>query len=387
MQARAVHQAIASRQPVVRSGRATICAAVLRAGLWLCLIVIGSLIGVLAASLPADPTARALLVAGVGATALALVLLVVFRLAQCLTAAMRLAEEAAGRIATDPMPAAAGTGFAELDAVLAKAGAVRADRDAAAEGAKTAGLAVLKRREEELSDRIARLNAALDTLSLGFLLYDRDHRLLVVNRRYHEIYQLPPGAVTPGMPASEVLRRNVQSGNLPDRSESEQLAEIGALIRSDAVPTQIQHLADGRVVAVEIRPIDGGGFVAIYEEATRALERRGPHRPHGSARCRDRPSQSRPAARADRRGDHSGTARHRFRRALSRPRQLQAGQRHPRPRGGRRVAAGRWRTASGPACARSIPSPASAATSLPSSRPRSGNRRMPRPWLSASSTW
>ncbi|MER2248873.1 EAL domain-containing protein [Methylorubrum podarium] len=192
-----------------------------RAGLRLCLIVAGSAVTALAASFSAEPVSRALLVAGAGAAALALALLTLRRLVHDLTVAMR---------PTD--------------------------------------ITILRRREEELSDRVARLHAALDTLSLGFLLYDRDHRLLVVNRRYHEIYRLPPGAVTPGMPALEVLRRNVIAENLSDASEAEQVAEIGALMGADAVPTQIQHLADGRVVAIEIQPIDGGGFVAIYEEAT-----------------------------------------------------------------------------------------------------------------------
>ncbi|AMB43993.1 hypothetical protein Y590_03745 [Methylobacterium sp. AMS5] len=40
-------------------------------------------------------------------------------------------------------------------------------------------MTALKPREDALSDRIARLYAALDTLSLGFLLYDPDHRLVV----------------------------------------------------------------------------------------------------------------------------------------------------------------------------------------------------------------
>ena len=192
-----------------------------RAGLRLCLIVAGLAVAALAASFSAEPVSRALLVAGAGAAALALALLTLRRLVHDLTVATR---------PTD--------------------------------------ITMLRRREEELSDRVARLHAALDTLSLGFLLYDRDHRLLVVNRRYHEIYRLPPGAVTPGMLALEVLRRNVIAENLSDSSEAEQVAEIGALMGADAVPTQIQHLADGRVVAIEIQPIDGGGFVAIYEEAT-----------------------------------------------------------------------------------------------------------------------
>ncbi|HEV2544230.1 MAG TPA: EAL domain-containing protein [Methylobacterium sp.] len=204
---------------------------VLRAGLWLCLTVTGLASAAFAASFSADPAARALLIAGAGAAALALVLLALRQLHRRLGAAM----------------ATAGQG----------------------DGARSAAdIAGLERRVEELSDRIARLNAALDTLSLGFLLYDGDHRLLVINRRYHEIYRLPTGAVTPGMPAQEVLRRSVMAESRSDRSEAEQLAEIDALMGADAVPTQIQHLADGRIVAIEIQPIDGGGFVAIFEEVT-----------------------------------------------------------------------------------------------------------------------
>ena len=129
-------------------------------------------------------------------------------------------------------------------------------------------ITALKRRERGLAERVSRLYAALDTLSLGFLLYDAEDRLLVVNRRYHEIYRLPPGAVTPGLSAWEVLRINILAGNHPDLSEAELLAGIDEMKGPDAVPSQIQRLADGRIVAVEWQPISGGGFVAIYEDVT-----------------------------------------------------------------------------------------------------------------------
>ncbi|MGA4552187.1 putative bifunctional diguanylate cyclase/phosphodiesterase [Methylorubrum aminovorans] len=229
MQAQAEGCGAADRSSVPRRGVGGMRGNVLRAGLWLCLTVTGLAAAAFAASFSTEPASRALLIAGAGTAALALVLLALRQLVSGLGAAM--ARHGAGlRSATD--------------------------------------IAGLERREEELSDRIARLNAALDTLSLGFLLYDRDHRLLVINRRYHEIYRLPPGAVTPGMPAQEVLRRSVMAESRSDRSEAEHLAEIGALMGADAVPTQIQHLADGRIVAIEIQPIDGGGFVAIFEEVT-----------------------------------------------------------------------------------------------------------------------
>ena len=231
MQAQAECCGAADRSSVPPRGVGGLRGDVLRAGLWLCLTVTGLAAAAFAASFATEPASRALLIAGAGAAALTLILLVLRQLLHGLGAAM----------------ATAGHGAVPTSAT---------------------DIAALECRAEELSDRIARLNAALDTLSLGFLLYDRDHRLLVINRRYHEIYRLPQGAVTPGMRAQEVLRRSVMAESRSDRSEAEQLAEIGALMGADVVPTQIQHLADGRIVAIEIQPIDGGGFVAIFEEVT-----------------------------------------------------------------------------------------------------------------------
>ena len=273
MQAQAEGQEVAGRRTGLGSGqggRETVGRHLLRTGSGLCLTVAGFAAIALIASLSAEPTLRLTVVGGAAILALVLVCLILRRLARSLTRAMQAAESiapaTAPAVALRTLPACA-SGEAPPSNGLR----LIADRPRLGDGADPAiltDIAALKLREDALSDRIARLNAALDTLSLGFLLYDRDHRLLVVNRRYHEIYRLPPGAVTPGMSALEVLRSNVGVGDQPDRSEDECIAEIGVMMGADAVPTQIQHLADGRVVAVEIQPIAGGGFVAIYEEAT-----------------------------------------------------------------------------------------------------------------------
>ncbi|GAB6841242.1 diguanylate cyclase (GGDEF)-like protein [Methylorubrum rhodinum] len=122
-------------------------------------------------------------------------------------------------------------------------------------------------REDRLSERLSRLGAALDTMSQGFLLYDSAHRLLVANRRYHEIFRLAAGSVVVGMEATEVLRRNIEVGSHPSLSADEALAEIGGLIWSGSA-AQIQRLADGRHVSVEMRPLSCGGFAAFYEDVT-----------------------------------------------------------------------------------------------------------------------
>ena len=197
----------------------------------------------------------AALAAGVGGDALGLVL-----------------TEADGRVALCTAPAAGLRGLPDgAEADLADGRRALARRCTLPDGAAltllldvTAGRA----REEALSEHVTRLDAALDTMSQGFLLYDSEHRLRLANRRYHEIFRLPPGAVARGMSAADVLRRNVEAGSHPGRDPDAVLAEINALMRIGALPAQVQRLGSGQVVSAEMHPLPCGGFVAIYEDVT-----------------------------------------------------------------------------------------------------------------------
>ena len=129
-------------------------------------------------------------------------------------------------------------------------------------------ISVLKEQEARLTTTNLRLDAALDNMSQGLCLYDADHRLMVVNRRYCEIYGLAPGSVTAGMRAHDVLHHCIEAGNHPGRTLSDlQIEEAEAFGRSEH-RTFIQELGDGRIVAIEKRSIADGGFVATYEDVT-----------------------------------------------------------------------------------------------------------------------
>ena len=189
------------------------------------------------------------------------------------TVAVRLTE-ADGRLAL-ASPAADGAGRWEIrgdgDETASPDGRrFQAARAALPDGA---GLTLLfdvteaRAHEAGLRERLSRLETALDTMPQGLLLYDSGHRLLAVNRRYHEIVRLPPGRIVPGMAAADVLRLNIDGGSHSEASVEDALAEAGALLRSDST-TQIQRLPDGRVVSVATHPLPHGGFAAIYEDVT-----------------------------------------------------------------------------------------------------------------------
>ncbi len=148
---------------------------------------------------------------------------------------------------------------------------LRVSRSATQEGgfvAVCSDISVLKEQESGLTLTNLRLDAALDNMSQGLCLYDADHRLMVVNRRYSEIYNLPPGSVVPGMSAEAVLQRSLSAGHHPGASVADLLREAEIIFDSGRHRSHFQELDNGRVVAIEQRTTADGGFVATYDDVT-----------------------------------------------------------------------------------------------------------------------
>ena len=147
---------------------------------------------------------------------------------------------------------------------------LRVSRSATREGgfvAVCSDISVLKEQEARLTQTNLRLDAALDNMSQGLCLYDADRRLMVVNRRYFEIYGLAPGSLRVGLSATEVIAASIAAGNHPGRSLADLVAE-GAEAFGMTHNRLLQELGDGRLVAIETRATAHGGFVATYEDVT-----------------------------------------------------------------------------------------------------------------------
>src|SRR5262249_25974703 len=57
----------------------------------------------------------------------------------------------------------------------------------------------LKEREEQLRLENIKLDAALQNMSQGLVMFDRDGNLIVCNQKYAELYRLPPELIRPGV--------------------------------------------------------------------------------------------------------------------------------------------------------------------------------------------
>ena len=78
-----------------------------------------------------------------------------------------------------------------------------------------------REQEEKLQQRNLQFDTAINNMSQGLCFFDADHRLIVCNERYIEMYDLPSGRVGPGTPLSEVVDLRFEAGSFPAMTRDE----------------------------------------------------------------------------------------------------------------------------------------------------------------------
>jgi diguanylate cyclase (GGDEF)-like protein len=116
----------------------------------------------------------------------------------------------------------------------------------------------------------ARLEEAINHLSLGIVIFDEKREVIFCNGRYREMYGLSPEQVKPGTPTTELIRHRLDLGLKVQVAPDDYIRErVG---RDIALDTTVQEFADGRIIAYTVYPIPGGGGMATHEDITEREE-------------------------------------------------------------------------------------------------------------------
>jgi signal transduction histidine kinase len=126
----------------------------------------------------------------------------------------------------------------------------------------------LRRVSEQLSEQNLLFDAALNNMIQGLCMFGPDQRLIVVNRRYLEMYGFSPQVVKPGITLREIMEYSVAIGNYAPEEGERALAERPTQAARREQDVSLQRLRDGRVIAVMHQPLANGGSVATYEDVT-----------------------------------------------------------------------------------------------------------------------
>ena len=122
----------------------------------------------------------------------------------------------------------------------------------------------------------ATVEAALNNMSQGLVMFNSSNRLVVCNRRYHEMYGLSPDTVRPGGTLRELIEHRVVTGSFSAADAEEYIADIQASVVHGTFFSKITSLRDGRIISIVNHPTTDGGWVATHEDITeqkRAEER------------------------------------------------------------------------------------------------------------------
>lgn len=120
---------------------------------------------------------------------------------------------------------------------------------------------------EQLSEQYRRFDAALNNMSQGLCMLDSSLRVIVCNRRYIEMYGLPPEIVKPGVSMREIMEHSCELGDHPDTTGAKLYADYVERLR-EGEHTLHRHLSDGRIIKLNHKRMEHGGWVVTYEDVT-----------------------------------------------------------------------------------------------------------------------
>ena len=126
-------------------------------------------------------------------------------------------------------------------------------------------------------EQLARVNqwfeVALNNMARGLSMFDAEQRLIVCNKLYREIYDLPEELTRPGTPLADIVRyhvfRETGRGNPEDiEVQRRWIAQHVAELARGKSFTHTQHLKGGRTILVTNQPLSDGSWVDLQEDIT-----------------------------------------------------------------------------------------------------------------------
>jgi PAS domain S-box-containing protein len=112
-----------------------------------------------------------------------------------------------------------------------------------------------------------RLRNAIDNMSQGLNVFDRQGRITIVNRRYLEMYNLSADVVKPGCTLRQLIQARKDTGIFTGDVDSYCKKIMDELAQANRMSHYVQA-SDGRIVLAKNEPLPDGGWVSTHEDIT-----------------------------------------------------------------------------------------------------------------------
>ncbi len=112
------------------------------------------------------------------------------------------------------------------------------------------------------------LQDAIEHISQGLAVVDKQLRLVAWNQQYLELFSFPPGLIRIGRPIADVIRHNAEMGLCGPGDPEEHVRKRIDYLERGSRHTSSRIRPDGRVIQVQGNPMPGGGFVMSFTDIT-----------------------------------------------------------------------------------------------------------------------
>jgi diguanylate cyclase (GGDEF)-like protein/PAS domain S-box-containing protein len=124
-----------------------------------------------------------------------------------------------------------------------------------------------------------RLDAALNNMRQGLLMFDAEGQLVLFNQRFVQMYNLPSGKLQVGCTLRDVLQMRKEAGTFrgdPDQYVAKWVDKDGRFrgdpdsnkFVEEGVEHKVFDLADGKTVSITNQTMPGGGWISTHTDIT-----------------------------------------------------------------------------------------------------------------------
>lgn len=115
--------------------------------------------------------------------------------------------------------------------------------------------------------------AGLNLIQQALSIYDSDLNLVVSNRRFKEMFDLPEAMVTPGARFADTIRYLSERGEYGEVEDHDEVVAYRVEQALAFAPHYIERVRpNGQRISVEGNPLPQGGWVAVYTDITRTKQ-------------------------------------------------------------------------------------------------------------------
>ncbi|MGH6948322.1 MAG: PAS-domain containing protein [Kiloniellales bacterium] len=126
----------------------------------------------------------------------------------------------------------------------------------------------LRQLSQELQHRNLLLDAALANMVQGIAMFDAQCHLIVCNRRFLQLYDLPVELGRPGVSLRAILEASAAVQNLIGETAKAAVRQGLDFAAAEEESESHEKLTNGRAILIRRRPVPDGGWIATYEDIT-----------------------------------------------------------------------------------------------------------------------